>query len=102
MKVSEFQRHIGELYLAKDQRRGAELTFLWLIEEVGELAEAVRRKERAELEAEFADVLAWVASLANLLDVDLERAIAAKYPSRCLRCDAKPCACPELARGPPL
>ena len=100
MRVGEFQRHIAELYLEKDRRRGVEPTFLWLMEEVGELAEAVRRKERAGLEEEFADVVAWLASLANLLDVDLERALAAKYPATCLRCGAKPCACPERAAAP--
>ena len=93
--MREFQRHIAELYLAKDRKRGVEPTFLWLMEEVGELAEAVRRKERAGIEEEMADVAAWLASLANLLDVDLQRAIDAKYPATCRRCGAKPCACPE-------
>lgn len=95
MKVSGFQRHIGELYLEKDRRRGVETTFLWLMEEVGELAEAVRRKERDGLEEEFADCVAWLASLANLLDVDLEAALAKKYPATCVRCGKKPCGCPE-------
>lgn len=111
MKVAEFQRHIGELYLEKDRRRGTETTFLWLMEEVGELAEAVRRAPRggaagaehrewrANLEEEFADVLAWTASLANLLDVDLERALREKYPPLCKRCGAKPCACVEAPRS---
>lgn len=100
MRIGEFQRHIGELYLAKDRRRGAQGTLLWLIEEVGELSEAVRRGERENLEEELADVVAWVASLANLLDVDLEKACAAKYPPTCLRCGAKPCACAEEAIAP--
>ena len=95
--MKEFQRHIGELYLEKDRRRGVAPTFLWLMEEVGELAEAVRRGERESLEEEFADVLAWTASLANLLDVDLQKAIDVKYPATCRRCGAKPCACPEKA-----
>lgn len=100
MKVSEFQRHVAELYLEKDRRRGVEPTFLWLMEEVGELAEAVRRKEREGLEEEFADCIAWLASLANLLDVDLEAALAKKYPAACARCGRKPCACPEKASAP--
>ena len=95
MDISAFQRRIGDLYLEKDRRRGVEPTFLWLMEEVGELAEAVRRKERENLEEEFADVLAWLVSVANLLDVDLEKAALAKYPEKCRRCGAKPCACPE-------
>lgn len=100
MRVGEFQRHIAELYLEKDRRRGAQGTFLWLVEEVGELSEAVRRDERENVEEELADVVAWVASLANLLDVDLEKALAKKYPETCLRCGAKPCACPEQAVTP--
>jgi len=100
MRVGELQKHIGELYLAKDRRRGATGTMLWMVEEVGELAEAVRRGERQGLEEEMADVLAWLASLANLLDVDLERAFAAKYPATCKRCGQKPCACPEPTAAP--
>ena len=95
MRIGEFQRHIGELYLEKDKRRGAEGTMLWLIEEVGEMTEAARRKELAHLGEEMADVLAWTASLANLYGVDLEAAVAAKYPATCKRCGRKPCACPE-------
>jgi NTP pyrophosphatase (non-canonical NTP hydrolase) len=98
--MRDFQRHIAELYLEKDRRRGVDATFLWLMEEVGELAEAVRRKERDGLEEEFADVVAWVASLATLLDVDLESAAAKKYPAVCKRCGAKPCACPEATVRP--
>ena len=99
MRVSEFQRHIAELYLAKDERRGREGTLLWLIEEVGEATEAARRNE-AHLAEELADVLAWTASVANLYGVDLEAALARKYPPTCARCGAKPCACPEPAVRP--
>jgi NTP pyrophosphatase (non-canonical NTP hydrolase) len=95
MRISEFQRHVADLYRAKDERRGKERTFLWLMEEVGELAEAIRRGERDGLEEEFADVMAWLASLASLEGVDLEAAVARKYPDKCKRCGAKPCACPE-------
>lgn len=95
MSVRDVQRQIAEIYLEKDRRRGVEPTFLWLMEEVGELAEAVRRKERAGIEEEMADVLAWLVSLANLHDVDLQAAFERKYPERCERCDAKPCACPD-------
>lgn len=113
MKVSEFQRHIAELYLEKDKRRGAEATLLWLIEEVGEMTEAARRKGLGDLgdavdasadtsassldglAAEMADVLAWTASLANLYGIDLETALARKYPPQCARCGRKPCACAE-------
>lgn len=100
MRVAEFQRHIAELYLEKDKRRGAEGTMLWLIEEVGEMTEAARRKELEHLGDEMADVLAWTASLANLYGVDLEAALARKYPATCKRCSAKPCVCPESAARP--
>lgn len=99
MKVAEFQRHIAELYLEKDRKRGREATLLWLIEEVGELTEAARRGE-PHLAEEMADVVAWIASLANLHGIDLERALAEKYPARCKRCDAKPCACAEPTVAP--
>ena len=98
--IAEFQTHIADLYLAKDRRRGTTGTMLWMVEEIGELAEAVRRGEKEGLEEEMADVLAWLASLANLLDVDLEKAVAAKYPATCKRCHAKPCACPEPSIAP--
>lgn len=100
MDINAFQRRIADLYLEKDRRRGVEPTFLWLMEEVGELAEAVRRKERANVEEEMADVLAWLVSVANLLDVDLEKAALAKYPDTCRRCGARPCACPQEGRRP--
>ena len=93
--MREFQRHIAELYLEKDRRRGVQPTFLWLMEEVGELAEAVRRNERRAIEEEIADVAAWLASLANLLDIDLETVAAAKYPATCRRCGHKPCTCDD-------
>lgn len=98
--MNRFQRHIAELYLEKDRRRGVRPTFLWFMEEVGELAEAVRRGDRAGIEEEMADVQAWLASLANLLDVDLDDVCAAKYPDRCRRCGTKPCACVEVATRP--
>lgn len=64
------------------------------------MTEAARRREIDHLGDEMADVLAWTASLANLYDVDLEAAIARKYPATCQRCGAKPCACPEPASRP--
>lgn len=100
MRVADFQRHIAELYLDKDRRRGVDGTLLWLIEEVGEMTEAARRKELDQLGDEMADVLAWTASLANLHGIDLEAALARKYPARCARCDAKPCACSEQLTAP--
>ncbi|HLE97676.1 MAG TPA: MazG nucleotide pyrophosphohydrolase domain-containing protein [Candidatus Thermoplasmatota archaeon] len=94
MKVSEFQDLVARLYLERDRARGIELTAVWMVEEMGELAEAVRRRERAGVAEELADVVAWAASVANLAGVDLEAALAAKYPGRCARCGGAPCRCP--------
>jgi NTP pyrophosphatase (non-canonical NTP hydrolase) len=96
MELSQFQEQMRLLYLERDRSRGADATFRWLTEEVGELARALRRRDPSQLEHEFSDVLAWLASLANLLEVDLERA-AARYANGCPKCGEAPCACP-LAR----
>lgn len=81
------------LYLERDRSRGTDATFRWLTEEVGELARALRHRDPPQLEHEFSDVLAWLASLANLLEVDLERS-AARYRDGCPKCGQTPCACP--------
>ena len=93
MHIAEAQAMMRDIYGPRDLARGQERTFLWLVEEVGELAQALRGKGRHTKEEEFADVLAWLASLANVAGVDLERALLAKYPHACPRCRAKPCAC---------
>lgn len=95
MTIREFQRLIEAVYGAKDGARGTAGTFMWFAEEVGELSRALRRGDRAELEAEFADVLAWLSTLASLHGVDLQAAAAAKYAAGCPRCRATPCACRE-------
>jgi NTP pyrophosphatase (non-canonical NTP hydrolase) len=66
---------------------------MWLVEEVGELSSALRSGSKEELSAEFADVLAWLATLANVADVDLEAAIERKYGRGCPGCGQSPCAC---------
>lgn len=82
LTISEFQKHILGRYGAVDKSRGAAKTFLWFIEEVGELATALNAgDDRANLEEEFADVFAWLCTLANIADVDLSKAIARKYLS---------------------
>jgi NTP pyrophosphatase (non-canonical NTP hydrolase) len=80
-------------YLARDERRSVDATFRWLAEEVGELARAIRKDDRENLELEFSDVVAWVCSLANLLDVDLTDAMD-RYARGCPKCGASPCTCP--------
>ena len=84
MTIAEFQQMIRDRYYATDSARGSSATFPWFIEEVGELAEAIGRRERgdgdeANLREEFADVLAWLATLANITGVDLTAAIDEKY-----------------------
>jgi NTP pyrophosphatase (non-canonical NTP hydrolase) len=84
MKIDEFQQLIRDKYYATDSARGAPGTYLWCVEEVGELAHAIANRERgkldrANLEEEFADVMAWLATLANICDVDLTKAIKDKY-----------------------
>jgi NTP pyrophosphatase (non-canonical NTP hydrolase) len=78
--LAAFQKHISDLYEANDRARGTPGTWLWFSEEIGELARALARQEdRANLEEEFADVLAWLCTLANINDVDLTEAINRKY-----------------------
>ena len=93
MELEAFQETMREIYLARDEKRGVDATFRWLTEELGELARANRTSERTNLELEFSDVLAWLTSLANLLEVDLADA-ATRYEDGCPKCGATPCACP--------
>ena len=84
LTLSAFQRHISDKYEAADRARGTPGTWLWFSEEFGELARALARNDRDNLEEEFADVLAWLCTLANINDVDLAAAVTKKY----LRADA--------------
>lgn len=80
MTIHEFQEHIRLKYGTRDHERGTPATFMWLIEEIGELASALGGKTGHDnKEEEFADVLAWLCTLANINGVDLEKAIHAKY-----------------------
>ena len=88
-----FQRMILQMYGAKDAARGDAATFLWLTEEFGELATAVRAGSQDELAAEMADVLAWLATLANIRGIDLEAAVVRKYGRGCPGCRQSPCVC---------
>ncbi len=92
MDLKDYQERIAETYLDRDRRRGLDRTFIWFVEEVGELARALR--DRKNLSEEFADVLAWLLSVANLAGVDLDRAMA-RFRSGCPKCRARPCRCPE-------
>lgn len=77
--IREFQTHILEKYGEHDKQRGAAPTFMWFMEEVGELATALGSNDPANLREEFADVFAWLCTLANITGVDLAAAIHEKY-----------------------
>jgi len=83
-------RHI---YFHRDSKRGTEGTYDWLVDEVRELGEALKTDDKNALEDEFADVIAWLASLANVTNVDLEKAALNKYDNRCPKCGHSPCQC---------
>src|SRR5712671_8125738 len=91
--LGQLQQVIRDTYDVKDRKRGVEGTFMWFMEEVGELSAALRSGSKDELAAEFADVLAWLATLANIAGVDLESAIEKKYGAGCPGCGLVPCAC---------
>ena len=110
VSFESFQRLIREMYYEKDVARGIPATFLWLTEEFGELASALREtsdeeksrvpedefaKRRENLQQEFADVLAWLATIANVAGVDLGQAINQKYGSGCPGCQCFACECPD-------
>jgi NTP pyrophosphatase (non-canonical NTP hydrolase) len=94
MKLSEFQSLIKRTYHRRDKKRGIDKNFIWFTEEVGELAEAVRKRRKREIFEEAADVLAWLSTICSLSGVDLERAALAKYGKGCPRCGTIPCSCP--------
>jgi NTP pyrophosphatase (non-canonical NTP hydrolase) len=93
LKIAEFQNLMQDLYLKRDKARGLEKTMLWLVSEVGELSEAIRLQNSQKIAEEAADVLAWLCSVANLTNIDLETAASSKYPGKCARCDSNPCKC---------
>jgi NTP pyrophosphatase (non-canonical NTP hydrolase) len=92
MDLADFQDLMRRTYLDRDERRGRDATFRRLVEEVGELAKALRHGDQAERTEEASDVLAWLASLANQAGVDLEEA-AARYADGCPKCGRIPCEC---------
>ncbi|TFF96827.1 MAG: nucleotide pyrophosphohydrolase [Promethearchaeota archaeon] len=95
MHIREFQELIRQLYFSQDSKRGLNKNFLWLIEEIGELASNLKEEELniEYLGEEMADIIAWVCTLANLLDIDIETALSQKYPNKCPKCGSNPCIC---------
>ncbi len=97
MTIAEFQEIIRRTYHDRDSGRGSAATFMWLVEEVGELARALHYGEPESLREEFADVFAWLATLASIADIDLEEAVAERYGQGCPKCREIPCTCPRGA-----
>ncbi|MGC1121319.1 MAG: MazG nucleotide pyrophosphohydrolase domain-containing protein [Candidatus Methanofastidiosia archaeon] len=94
MNLEEFQRLMKDLYFHRDSQRGGEKIFMWLTEELGELGRAIRIRDEEGIREEMADVLAWLCSLGNILDVSIEEAALGKYSEVCPRCGKIPCECP--------
>jgi NTP pyrophosphatase (non-canonical NTP hydrolase) len=94
--IHEFQELMKELYLEKDLKRGKEKTALKLMEEVGELAEAVLLDDEEKVSEEMADIIAWVFSIANLYNINLSDAFNDKYNKTCPKCNENPCVCNSI------
>jgi len=93
LHISEFQKVMHQLYYHRDSKRGVKGTYDWLVSEMEELGEALKTNEKRALEDEFADVIAWLASLANITSIDLEKAALIKYDNKCPKCRHSPCQC---------
>ena len=90
-----FQQLIREMYFDKDDARGVDGTFMWLTEEIGELAAALRDGSHEDRLEEFADVFAWLTTIANIVDVDLTEAMTKKYGEGCPGCGQFICTCDD-------
>ena len=96
--LADFQQLIRRMYHCKDAARGIDGTFMWLVEEIGELAGALRDETPQEQAAEFADVLAWLVTIANVAEIDLTKAVLDKYGSGCPGCGKLVCTCPDAGK----
>ena len=94
VSLADFQQLIRAMYFEKDAARGLDGTFMWFMEEVGELASALRHGTQEERLGEFADVLAWLATMANVAGIDLADAVGRKYGAGCPGCAKLVCTCP--------
>lgn len=97
VSVGGFQRQIRAIFGARDTKRGIARNFMWFAEEVGELSRALTHESQERREAEFADVFAWLTTLADQAGVDLAQAVWQRYGAGCPRCGGTPCTCPERA-----
>jgi NTP pyrophosphatase (non-canonical NTP hydrolase) len=94
MDLKKYQELIKQIYYKKDSARGLDKTFNWLVEEIGELARAIRKKDKDKIQEEFADCLAWLLSVGSILGIDAEDAMT-KYRDGCPKCHHQPCECIE-------
>jgi len=95
MQIQEFQEMMKRIYFHRDSKRGITGTYNWLKEEIEELQAALKERNRNDIMDEFADALAWLASLANVVNIDLEEAALRKYNGKCPKCHQSPCNCPN-------
>jgi NTP pyrophosphatase (non-canonical NTP hydrolase) len=93
LELKRAQALMLKLYGERDKKRGVEGTFIWLVEEVGELSQALRKKDDANIREELADLLAWLLSLANVIGVDISDSFREKYNLVCPCCQRAPCNC---------
>ena len=100
MHIQELQNMMRRIYFRRDSERGTVGTFNWLFDEVKELEEAIKARDRKAMENEFADVLAWLASLANVVGVELEDVALKKYDGKCPKCHNLPCQCATFQKNP--
>ena len=98
LTIRQFQQLIRDMYLEKDLARGVDGTFMWLMEEVGELASSLRSGTHEERSGEFADVLAWLTTIANVVEVDLTEAVMRKYGLGCPGCGQIVCICADAEK----
>lgn len=98
ISLRDFQQLIRTMYHEKDAARGIDGTFMWLMEEIGELAAALRDGEPEEQSGEFADVLAWLTTIANVAGVDLTSAVEQKYGAGCPGCGRLACVCDDAEK----
>jgi NTP pyrophosphatase (non-canonical NTP hydrolase) len=98
ISFADFQALIRGMYFEKDRARGIDGTFMWLMEEVGELAAALREGTPEEQAAEFADVLAWLTTIANVAEIDLTAAVRKKYGTGCPGCGQLVCRCDDAGK----
>lgn len=92
MDLADFQAVISATYAERDRERGLAPAVAWLTEEVGELAQAVRKGTREQQLHELGDVVAWVASIADQLGLSLDEAVQ-RYAQGCPVCGQIPCDC---------